>query len=158
MFSLNDVSPPCQHLMPLTRLQTMPKSECRLIKNSMEFLPADEISFGPRGTRGIYVLYAYRRRINSYNVVYVGMARGERSGIPGRLRAHRRHPERGGSWTHFSVFEVWDNISEQEVEELEGLFRHLYRKDSVANRLNLQRSYRPLNQVRKRCEWEDGWL
>ena len=43
---------------------------------------------------------------------------------------------------------MWDNIREDEVVELEGLFRHIYRKDITANRLNVQRSYKPLAKVR----------
>ena len=38
---------------------------------------------------------------------------------------------------------MWDNIRPEEVEELEGLFWHLYREDSRANSLNMQRSYQP---------------
>ena len=101
----------------------------------------------PPRTRGLYVLYKHNARSGSYDVVYVGMARGERSGIAGRLWSHRRN--KGQLWTHFSAFEVWDNIRPEEVEELEGLFRHLYRKDSKANSLNKQRSYKPLNQIRR---------
>ena len=46
-----------------------------------------------------------------------------------------------------SLFEVWDNIAEQEVEELEGIFRHVFRHDPQANRLNRQRAYKPLKRV-----------
>ena len=58
-------------------------------------------------------------------------------------------------WTHFSVFEVWDNITDAEIEELEGLFRHLYKKDSRANKLNKQKGYQKMNKVRnnKLEEW-----
>lgn len=31
-----------------------------------------------------------------------------------------------------SSFEVWDNVRDDEVAELEGLFGHLYRPDSAA--------------------------
>jgi hypothetical protein len=79
------------------------------------------------------------------------MARGLKTGIAGRLGDHRRN--KGGLWTHYSAFEVWDNITEKEVEELEGLFRHLYRFDSKANALNKQGSYKPLKLVcRKQSE------
>ena len=47
-------------------------------------------------------------------------------------------------WTHCSVYEVWDNITQEQVEELEGLFRHIYRKDIAANQLNAQKAYKPL--------------
>jgi len=76
------------------------------------------------------------------------MARGAKTGVHGRLNSHRRLKE--GEWTHFSVFEVWwDNITEAEVAELEGLFRHIYRKDTKANRLNEQRGFKKLKTVGK---------
>ena len=34
-----------------------------------------------------------------------------------------------------------------EVSELEGLFRHIYRKDTRANRLNVQRSFKKLKRI-----------
>jgi len=46
------------------------------------------------------------------------------------------------------VFEVWDNIRDDEIVELEGLFRHIYRDDSRANTLNVQRRFRPLDRLK----------
>jgi hypothetical protein len=51
-------------------------------------------------------------------------------------------------WTHFSVFEVWPNVRDDEVGELEGLFRHLYKLDAAANKLNKQRGYKPIHKIR----------
>ena len=59
--------------------------------------------------------YSGRRR---FDVVYVGMA--SRGGIRARLKNHRR--KKAGLWTHFSVFEVWENIRDEEVRELGGAF------------------------------------
>lgn len=87
--------------------------------------------------RGIYVLYKYRPKVRKFDVVYVGMAAS--GGIRPRLKQHRRKKKE--LWTHCSVFEVWENITETEVRELEGIFRHIYRKDSRAARLNVQRSF-----------------
>jgi hypothetical protein len=124
----------------------MPISICYLFKNVTEYRPAFEIDRVPSNTRGIYVLYkASRGRRKS--VVYIGMARGEKSGAKGRLKAHRR--QKADLWTHFSVFEVWDNITREQVQELEGMFRHIYRHDPTANRLNVQKSYSPLVKVRR---------
>ena len=99
--------------------------------------------------RGIYVLYrhvpATGRRPQRYEVVYVGMA--TRGGIRGRLRSHRRSKRE--LWTHCSVFEVWDNIRDEEIAELEGLFRHLYRHDSAASTLNKQRSFKAMKSVER---------
>jgi hypothetical protein len=126
----------------------MPQSPLRLICRSVEYLPFDQVGRLPPGLRGIYVLYehtppARHSRKGNYNVVYVGMART--GGIRGRLRSHRRTKRQ--LWTHCSVFEVWDNIRDDEIAELEGLFRHLYRHDSAAGVLNKQRGYKPLRRA-----------
>lgn len=112
-------------------------SPLRLFKRRQEFVPVDSIFDLPGGMRGIYVLYRYRPRVGKYDVVYVGMA--AEGGIRPRLKAHRR--KKRDLWTHCSVFEVWENITQSEVKELEGIFRHIYRKDSRAARLNVQRSF-----------------
>ena len=126
----------------------MPVSELRFIKRWQPLVPQEQINSIPRQLRGIYVLYKYVRKTQSYNVVYVGMAGvGKRGGIRSRLYSHRR--KKGDLWTHCSVFEVWDNITEPEVRELEGLFREIYRKDSRANKLNVQRSFRKLKGIEK---------
>ncbi len=130
----------------------MAKSELRLIKNALEYKSIGEIDSVPVKTRGIYALY--KRKGKFYDLVYVGMARGAKTGIKRRLRSHKNHKH--GLWTHYSVFEVWDNIVEAEVEELEGLFRHLFKKDRKANSLNKQRGYKKLNNILKRTEKE--WL
>jgi hypothetical protein len=44
----------------------------------------------PKGLRGIYVLYNYRRRLKAYDVVYVGMTLIGKGGIRGRVKGHRR--------------------------------------------------------------------
>ena len=121
----------------------MPQSVLWLIKRFAEFVDKQQIKFVPRRLRGVYVLYNHRRKSgkDKYYVVYVGMAAaGHRSGIRGRLSSHAR--KKSGLWTHFSVFEVWDNITVEQIAELEGLFRHIYRKDSRANRLNVQRGFK----------------
>ena len=128
----------------------MTVSVLRLIQNASEFESKSEIKNVPPNTRGIYVLFNKRKKKpgekkNKFDVVYIGMARGLKTGIRGRLAIHQKRI--GDFWTHFSVFEVWPNISESEIEELEGLFRHIYRRDSKANRLNVQRGFRKLTRV-----------
>ena len=122
----------------------MPESCLRLIKRCAEFQPKDKIKLVPRKRRGLYVLYR-RRRINGkdkYDVVYIGMTT---SGIRARLESHEK--SKGDLWTHFSVFEVWDNIRNEEIVELEGLFRHFYRKDARANILNVQRGFKKAKKI-----------
>jgi len=134
----------------------MPVSELRLIKRCAEFCKKKDITSIPGHTRGIYVLFKYRPRLNKYDVVYIGMAAGTKTAsIRGRLRVHQR--KKGKLWTHFSAFEVWDNIREDEIQELEGLFRHLYRKDTKANRLNQQRAFKKLTKVRRDTK-KEGWM
>ncbi len=140
----------------------MPVSELKLIKRCVEFCEIDEIREIPRNTRGIYALFKRRKKFHKrskkwedkFDVVYIGMARGPKSGAHGRLNIHRKSKK--GEWTHFSIFEVWDNITEDEVVELEGLFRHIYRKDTKANRLNEQRGFKKLKKVGKKklSDWE----
>jgi hypothetical protein len=77
------------------------------------------------------------------------MADGE-LGVRARLRAHADSRRKRKMWTHFSAFEVWPNITEAEISELEGLFREIYRKDRRANRLNRQRRHREIQKVRVR--------
>jgi hypothetical protein len=124
----------------------MPESALRLIYRRREFVPQDELLTVPRGLRGLYVLYNYESKAGSYNVVYIGMAAsGRRGGMRGRVNQHRK--KKKGLWTHFSFFEVWDNIREEEIRELEGLFRQIYRHDELANSLNKQKSFRKLKRV-----------
>jgi hypothetical protein len=94
------------------------KSEMRLVKSVREFIPVEEVNTVGRGIRGIYVLYNKRRKKNHrgrnyMDVVYVGMAR---SGIAGRLKKHKQHKD--GDWTHFTLFEVHDNTTDLEIEDL----------------------------------------
>ena len=124
----------------------MAQSPLRLIKRCAEYIEVARVFDLPGGLRGIYVLYRRRARLGAvyHDVVYVGMAGS--AGIRARLKSHRR--KKVGAWTHFSVFEVWDNIRDEEVRELEGLFRHLYRDDSQASPLNAARSYKALRGLR----------
>ena len=131
----------------------MPQSELRLIKNVVEYIPKDEFRTIPRMLRGIYVLYQQRGRKSAeshhYDVVYIGLAT---KNIRARLNQHLKSQQKLGGWSHFSAFEVWDNVRDDEIEELEGLFRHLYKFDSRANALNSQKGYRKLFRLRRNTE------
>jgi hypothetical protein len=121
----------------------MSESTLRFVKRYAEFLPIEKLKRFPKKCRGFYVLYYKPKGSAKFNVVYVGLAT---SGIGGRLRSHRRRKK--GLWTHFSAFEVWNNIRDEEIVELEGLFRHLYRKDSGANSLNVQKSFKRMKKAK----------
>lgn len=126
----------------------MEQSPLKLIRRCIEYLPIDDILQFPRGIRGIYVLYKHKTRFNTFDVVYVGMTKaGEGGGVRGRLRKHKKR--KSGLWSHCSVYEVWDNIRDEEIVELEGLFRHIYRYDSRANSLNVQRGFKKIHLVQE---------
>jgi hypothetical protein len=129
------------------------KSNMRLIKTAIEYRKIDELNVVPKGLRGIYALY--KKRGKFFNMVYVGMSAKEAKGrIHRRLYEHKK--DKTPDWSHFSYYEVWDNISDLEIKELEGLFRQLYRFDKRANSLNKQQTHRPLLKVRKETEKELG--
>jgi hypothetical protein len=123
-------------------------SELRLFKRCAEFRPKEDYRQIPHATRGIYALLKQQPN-KKFDVVYVGMARGLKSGIRGRLFSHFNDNMKRDLWTHFSIYEVWDNITESEIAELEGVFRHIYRRDIAANRINKQRSFAKLRRVRQ---------
>ena len=132
----------------------MPVAKLKYIKRCAEFCSKDEMGDVPPNTRGIYALLHYESRHDRYDVVYIGMSGTK--GIRDRLKRHERSKRKGAEWTHFSVFEVHDNIFENEIRELEGLFRHIYGKDTTANRLNRQRRFKKLDAVRDNLsEWKN---
>ncbi|MDR6208168.1 hypothetical protein QF025_006969 [Paraburkholderia graminis] len=127
----------------------------RLIEQKKEPIAIEDIDSIPKGLRGIYVLY---RTVDSgkpktpyRHVVYVGMSA---SGIKGRLRAHRKHKQE--LWDTCSVFVVWPNVREDEIRELEGILRHVYRFDPNAQQLNAQGRYNKLTKTRN-FELDDAY-
>jgi phage-related protein len=122
----------------------MPRSKCRFIKHVAEFVLKEQWDNVPDNTRGIYALLE-QKADGHYDVVYVGMSSGKKAGIYARLKNHRARKDI--DWTHFSVFEVHDNITDQEIRELEGLFRHMYRKDTQANKYNKQLRHQPFEKI-----------
>jgi hypothetical protein len=104
-------------------------------------------------TRGIYVLY--RRKNRKYEVIYIGVAgisKVPRSGIASRLRSHHKNRK---DWTHYSFFEVHDNVSRDEILELESLLLGIFRHDSRIDLENKQKGSAKLYQLRKRAAWTD---
>ena len=58
------------------------------------------------------------------------------------------------SGTHYSFFEVHDNISSDEILELEGLLLHIFRHDSRIKLENQQFGLNKLKRVSGRAAWE----
>jgi len=126
----------------------MSKSVLPHIRRVREFIHISEVSHLPNKIRGIYVLYKSNKpkseKAKPAEVVYVGLAR---TSILHRLISHKGQKQ--GKWTHASAFEVWPNIGDEEIKELEGLFRHIYRRDTKANKLNDVRTYRAILALEK---------
>src|SRR5277367_5251508 len=101
----------------------MPISETKFIEICAQWRPKSEINLIPSGTRGVYALLHHRPKIKKFDVVYIGMA--PRGGMRARLAAHTKSSTK--IWSHFSIFQVWNNVGEVEVSELEGLFREISR-------------------------------
>lgn len=135
----------------------MSASPCFLFKNSFVQKVATEenIAALPDKVRGIYVLYVqeYVQDKKYMNAVYVGITRGLAIGVKSRLRSHLKTKKDG--WTHFSFFEVWDNIPKEQVEELEGLFLNIFGKDRNSLGLNVVKANTKLNSITRkgRADW-----
>jgi hypothetical protein len=124
----------------------------RLIQRCAEFRPLKEVRSIPKGTRGIYALLKEHKtaRGDKFDVVYIGMSR---TGIKSRLADHVARKK--GLWTHFSVYAVWPNVYDEEIRELEGLFRAIYRKDTKANSIAVQKGFAELKRIRNNSfEWK----
>jgi hypothetical protein len=130
----------------------MAKAELFFIRRSAEFLDRNRVRHLKNGLRGIYVLYKFvgvEQGKQKFDARYVGMSAGNRFAIKGRLRAHARSKRKKNEWTHFSVFEVWDNITDQQIAELEGFARHVFRRDPIAKgTMNIQRGYQKIRDVK----------
>ncbi len=99
-----------------------------LVWRGREYVRKDQITSLPDNIRGIYALLDEEKRDKFYKVVYIGIGSG-RSGIKARLRSHSRG-RRGDKWTHFTFFEVWPNIPDSWLAEMEALFLHFFRKNN----------------------------
>ena len=132
----------------------MPYAPCKFIKRIAEFQERAERKHVPDNTRGIYVLLKKTGR-DEFEVVYIGMSgRGKISGIYARLDEHSKNKNK--KWTHFTLFEAHDNLTNAEIKELEGLILCVYRKDLRVNKHNIQFRYKPFRQVSEKIsKWTE---
>jgi len=120
-----------------------------LIKQCAEFVEQDQITHVPSKTRGIYALLKKQRSRGGkrrFDVVYIGMST---TSVLKRLRAHEASREKAGLWSHFSVYSVGKETTNDEIRYLEGLLRHIFRKDCQANKLAMKKGFMPLWKVRE---------
>ncbi|MDB0527790.1 hypothetical protein LBW56_13920 [Ralstonia solanacearum] len=125
-------------------------SPLRLIQAKHEWISIYDIAAVPKGLRGIYVLYhtteqEKKKALPRRSVVYIGMST---TGIRSRLLKHAAHEAKKGRWDTCSIYTVWPNIRNEEIVELEGILRHIYRVDPDAQKLNTQGTYKALQKLR----------
>jgi len=128
------------------------QSLLRFIKRWKRYEPRENLRQIPRKTRGVYVLYEHVSRGN-YNVVYIGVAglgKTGGGGVRGRLESHNTRIK---NWTHFSIFEVHDNITREEIREFEALLLGIFRHDPRIQLANKQKGSKKLYQLRHISHW-----
>lgn len=130
------------------------QSLLKIVKRWRRYLPRGDWHLVPKKTRGFYVLYHQGKRSpDCYEVVYIGVAglgKVVKQGIAGRLRAHDRRIKK---WTHYSFMEVHDNVTREDLRELESLLLSIFRHDPRIKLENIQKSSRTLYKLRQRNMW-----
>lgn len=123
----------------------MKVSPCYLFCRSLELCSAAEIEFVPPATKGIFVLYRHIEN-DLMELVYIGAGMGDQDGLKGQLQMHRNLQHH--AWTHFSIFQVWENIPKKQMKELAGFFRHVYRNTGYAKSVMETHEYKPLTRIK----------
>lgn len=133
----------------------MPKqAPLKLIKRCRLYLRRGDWTSIPHVTRGIYALYQAgrgRSKKRVFKVVYIGVggvSKNAKTGVGGRIRHHDKTYDED-DWTHYSFFEVHDNVSREEILELEGLFLRVFRHDRRVELANVQLGSRTLKSLSK---------
>jgi hypothetical protein len=129
------------------------QSRLRIVKRWKKYLPKKKegLSAIPPMTRGFYVLYKQKTG-GHYEVSYVGISGlGNKTALGGRIKSHANSKK---GWTHFSFFEVHDNISGEEIRELEALLLAIFSDDPRIELSNIQTGSGKFNQARKAALWK----
>jgi len=100
------------------------------------------------------VLYKQRGK-KKHEVVYIGVAGiGENGGggIKSRLRSHHQNKK---GWTHYSIFEVHNNVFAEEIREVEALLLGIFRHDPRIKLVNTQRGSKKLYKLQRISAWKE---
>lgn len=127
----------------------------RTIKRWLRYELRGSWKLVPKGTRGLYVLYR-KRRGELYEVSYIGVAGLGPTGGGGIRSRLKSHDLRKPDWTHFSLFEVHDNIDRDEIREIEALLLGIFRHDPRIQLSNKQTGSRKLYELRKASHWKSA--
>jgi hypothetical protein len=125
----------------------------RTIKRWLRYQPRGQWTHVPKSVRGLYVLYK-KGRAERYEVTYIGVAGLGPTGGGGIRSRLKSHAQKKPEWTHFSLFEVHDNIDKHEILELEALLLSIFRHDSRIQLSNKQTSSRKFYELRKTKHWK----
>ena len=139
----------------------------RLIKNCHLYQERETCKakgYIPHVTRGLYVLYKEEPRKKgkkNFEVTYIGVggvqSKVAKSGVRGRIRTHdkRAKEKKIKDWTHYSYFEVHDNISREEIRQLESLLLTIFRHDKRIDLDNIQHGgseFKKLSKLRSKLQ------
>ena len=124
----------------------------RTVKRWQRYTPRAEWKRVPKYTRGLYVLYR-QRGAKHYEVSYIGVAGLGRTGGGGIRGLLKSHALKKSGWTHYSLFEVHDNVTRDEIRELEALLLGIFRHDSRIQLSNKQTGSRKLSALRRAAHW-----
>ncbi len=131
----------------------MPKqSLLRLIRRWKRYQPREERHKVETQTRGVYVLYLQVGQ--DFLVRYIGVAglgKDGGGGVRSRLRTHHRRIKK---WSHFSYFEVHENVTREEIREIEALLLGIFRHDPRIKLTNKQTGSKKLFQLQKESHWK----
>ena len=130
----------------------MPKqSLLRLIKRWKQYEPREKRTDVPKGTRGVYVLYRENRE-----VVYIGVAGLGRTGGGAIINRLKRHNQKTKDWKYFSFFEVHDNVTSDEIREIESLLLGIFQDDQRIDLANKQKGSKKLRLLRQASQWNEA--
>lgn len=133
----------------------MPRqSLLRFIKRWKRYQPRENRNEVKQNTRGVYVLY--KQSGKDHLAIYIGVAglgKDGGGGVRSRLRTHHRRIKK---WTHFSFFEVHDNITREEIREIEALLLGIFRHDPRVQLTNKNKGSKKLFQLQKTTHWNSG--
>lgn len=133
----------------------MPKQSLfRLIKRWKQYEPKDNRTKVLKLTRGIYILYQ-KISENAYEVVYIGVAGLGKTGGGAINNRLKRHNQRIKTWTHFSYFEVHDNVASEDIREIEALLLGIFQHDSRITLANKQKGSTKLRLLKNASQWND---
>jgi hypothetical protein len=133
----------------------------RLVKRWRRYEPLEKFKKIEGRTRGLYILYR-KKRPKAYEVVYIGVAGLGHGGggVRSRLRRHRgattKKTKKRKNWTHYSFFEVHDNITRQEIKELEAMVLAIFRDDPRVKLANRQKGSKALRRLRRDREFRES--